>query len=67
MQVARIRYKLKSGLGAKFVQLGRALQLEFYFTKQDILTYYLNHAPFGGPWKGLRQPVGVTSATLHPD
>lgn len=53
MQVARIRYKLKSGLGAKFVQLGRALQLEFYFTKQDILTYYLNHAPFGGPLEGV--------------
>ncbi len=57
MQVARLRYPEYSGghkgLLGKFSQLARALQLEWYFSKQDILNYYLNHAPFGGTIEGV--------------
>lgn len=57
MQVARLRYPEYSGghkgLLGKVLQLVRALQLEWYFSKQDILNYYLNHAPFGGTIEGV--------------
>lgn len=57
MQVARLRYPEYSGghkgLLGKVFQLVRALQLEWHFSKQDILNYYLNHAPFGGTIEGV--------------
>lgn len=57
MQVARLRYPEYSGghkgLSGKVLQLARALQLEWYFSKHDILNYYLNHAPFGGTIEGV--------------
>lgn len=57
MQVARLRYPEYSGghkgLLGKFSQLARALQLEWYYSKEDILNYYLNHAPFGGTLEGV--------------
>ncbi|WP_051302927.1 penicillin-binding protein 1C [Psychromonas aquimarina] len=57
MQVVRLRYPQHTGgnkgLLGKFLQIGRALQLEWHFSKQDILKYYLNHAPFGGTIEGV--------------
>lgn len=53
MQVARIRYPGHRGWWGKLVQIVRALQLEAHHTKAEILTYYLNHAPFGGPLEGV--------------
>ena len=53
MQVARIRYPEPSGFKAKFKQMFRALQLEWRYSKDDILEYYVNHAPFGGTVKGV--------------
>ena len=57
MQVARLRYPASAGgqhgLSGKLVQLMRAVQLEWHFSKQDILHYYLNHAPFGGTIEGV--------------
>ncbi|WP_419812495.1 penicillin-binding protein 1C [Bacterioplanoides sp.] len=57
MQVARLRYPQSAGgqhgLGGKFIQLLRALQLEWHFSKKEILHYYLNHAPFGGTIEGV--------------
>lgn len=57
MQVARLRYPESSGghkgLLGKVSQLVRALQLEWYYSKQEILNYYLNHAPFGGTLEGV--------------
>lgn len=57
MQVARLRYPEHSGghkgLIGKLSQLARALQLEWHFSKTDILNYYLNHAPFGGTIEGV--------------
>jgi penicillin-binding protein 1C len=54
MQVARIiePQQQRSALG-KFRQVLRALQLELHYSKRDILTIYLNHAPFGGTIEGV--------------
>lgn len=68
MQVARIRYGLESSVTGKILQIIRALQLELHFSKKDILTYYLNHAPFGGPLEGVeaasRSYFGYSSSNL---
>lgn len=68
MQVVRIRYRLKSGLRQKLVQIVRALQLELHFSKSEILNYYLNHAPFGGVLEGVeaasRSYFGYSAAHL---
>ena len=53
MQVARILEPgPRTGLG-KARQMLRALQLEWHFSKREILALYLNHAPFGGTIEGV--------------
>ena len=53
MQVARIlEPQRRSGLG-KTRQILRALQLEWHFSKREILLMYLNQAPFGGTIEGV--------------
>lgn len=54
MQVARLRYRLytRSLLG-KFGQMLRALQLEWHYSKDEILAAYLNLAPYGGNIEGV--------------
>lgn len=68
MQVARLRYGQTPGLGGKLVQMWRALQLEWHYSKTDILDYYLNHAPFGGAIEGVeaasRSYFGHSAALL---
>jgi len=54
MQVARLRCPIPRTVGGKFLQMASALQLEWHYTKQEILTYYLNHAPFGGTFEGVQ-------------
>ncbi|QUX93925.1 penicillin-binding protein 1C [Marinomonas sp. CT5] len=54
MQVARIRYPEPRTVWGKLKEIVRALQLEWHFSKADILTYYLNHAPFGGTYEGIQ-------------
>lgn len=54
MQVARILHPHFRTLPGKAEQMFRALQLEYRFTKSEILTLYLNHAPFGGPIEGVQ-------------
>lgn len=54
MQVARLRYPEPRTLWGKAKEMVRALQLELHFSKQEILTYYLNHAPFGGTVEGVQ-------------
>ncbi|MFP4349581.1 MAG: penicillin-binding protein 1C [Desulfococcaceae bacterium] len=54
MQVARILHPHSRTLPGKAEQMFRALQLEFRFTKAEILTLYLNYAPFGGPIEGVQ-------------
>jgi penicillin-binding protein 1C len=53
MQVARILEPVPRTPGGKLRQIGRALQLEWRLSKDDILTIYLNHAPMGGIVEGV--------------
>ncbi len=54
MQVARILKPHDKTVGGKLGQMFRALQLEWHFSKEEILTFYLNYAPFGGPIEGVQ-------------
>ncbi len=54
MQVARILKPHKKSLSGKLAQMFRALQLEWHYSKEEILTFYLNYAPFGGPIEGVQ-------------
>ena len=55
MQVARL---LEPGrprtVPTKFIQMVRAVQLELRYSKDDILSFYLTLAPFGGNLEGVR-------------
>ncbi|NIF21004.1 peptidoglycan glycosyltransferase PbpC [Candidatus Pantoea multigeneris] len=53
MQVARLIDPQPRTLQGKAVQAWRALQLEWHLSKRDILTLYLNRAPFGGTVEGV--------------
>ncbi|MGH8173481.1 MAG: penicillin-binding protein 1C, partial [Rhodanobacteraceae bacterium] len=53
MQVARILDGTPHSAGGKVRQMLRALQLEAHLSKPEILTLYLNHAPFGGTIEGI--------------
>jgi len=53
MQVARLIDPHPRSITGKFQQMWRALQLEWYFSKQEILTMYLNLAPYGGNIEGI--------------
>ncbi len=54
MQVARLLEPHPKTLKGKLWQVFRALQLEYYYSKQQILTLYLNLAPFGGIVEGVQ-------------
>src|SRR6185295_19481209 len=55
MQVARLLEPgHKRGIGTKFLQMVRALQLEIRYSKDEILAMYLTLAPFGGNVEGVR-------------
>ncbi|WMS85972.1 penicillin-binding protein 1C [Pleionea litopenaei] len=53
MQVARLLDPHEKTLAGKAKQMFRALQLEWHFSKDEILNLYLNHAPFGGTLEGV--------------
>lgn len=54
MQVARLRYNLTtSSLSGKLEQMFCALQLEYHYSKQDILEAYFNLTPYGGNVEGI--------------
>ncbi len=54
MQVARLLDPHQRTLAGKLKQMFRALQLEWYLSKSEILTLYLNLAPFGGTLTGVQ-------------
>jgi penicillin-binding protein 1C len=54
MQVARIIDPHSRTLHGKIKQILRALQLEAHLSKREILTLYLNYAPFGGSIQGVQ-------------
>ncbi len=53
MQVARVLEPMPRSLAGKLFQVIRALQLEWRFSKDEILTLYLNYAPMGGVLEGV--------------
>jgi penicillin-binding protein 1C len=54
MQVARLIEPRPRTVGAKLIQMLRALQLEMRFSKDEILELYLTLAPYGGNLEGVR-------------
>jgi penicillin-binding protein 1C len=59
MQLARLLWQLNTRTpGGKLRQVARAIQLELFYSKQDILEAYLNDAPYG------RNVEGVGAASL---
>jgi penicillin-binding protein 1C len=68
MQVARTLEPVPRSLSGKLRQMARAVQLELRFSKRDILTLYLNHAPMGGIVEGVemasRSYLGKSAAEL---
>jgi len=53
MQLARLTEPRTRNLGAKLSQSWRALQYEALYSKDEILTMYLNLAPYGGNVEGV--------------
>lgn len=72
MQVIRLMRKGKSRtISEKIVEMYLAFRLEMMYTKKEILSLYLSHAPFGGNVVGLEaaswryfgcEPAGLTWA-----
>ncbi|WP_390592096.1 penicillin-binding protein 1C [Simiduia litorea] len=54
MQVARLLHPHSRTLMGKLQQVFRTLQLEWHLSKTEILTLYLNIAPFGGTIEGVQ-------------
>jgi penicillin-binding protein 1C len=54
MQVARLIDPHTRSIPGKCKQVFRALQLEWHWGKDRILTHYINHAPFGGTIEGVQ-------------
>ena len=53
MQVARMMHNKPRTLRQKIIEMFQAFQLEFYYSKDEILTFYLNNAPYGGNVEGF--------------
>lgn len=54
MQVVRFIEPQPRSFAGKICQIFRALQLEIRNSKNNILTFYINHAPFGGTLEGVQ-------------
>ncbi len=54
MQVARLLEPKERTYGNKLVEVFRALQLEWHYSKEEILQLYLNLVPYGGNVEGVK-------------
>jgi penicillin-binding protein 1C len=54
MQVARLIEPIPRSPLGKLRQMLRAVQLEWHLSKREILTLYLDYAPFGGTLQGVQ-------------
>lgn len=54
MQVARALEPRKRNIGSKLVEMFRAFQLEWKYSKDEILQLYLNLVPYGGNIEGVK-------------
>ncbi len=70
MQVARLERPARRNLAAKLREAARACWLEARLSKEQILSQYLNRAPFGGPLVGVvaasRELLGARPERLAP-
>ncbi len=71
MQTVRLFEPRQRSLLGKLIEMARALQLEWHFSKDEILQMYLTLAPFGGNLEGARaaslayfnkEPIRLTAA-----
>jgi penicillin-binding protein 1C len=53
MQVAKLLHPRRRTIGSKIIEIFRATQLEWTYSKKEILRLYLNLAPYGGNIEGL--------------
>ncbi|MEA1952976.1 MAG: penicillin-binding protein 1C [Campylobacterota bacterium] len=53
MQLARMMHHKPRTIKNKLIELFMALQLEYAYSKEEILTLYLNNAPYGGNVEGF--------------
>jgi len=54
MQAARLLEPRKRTFGNKIIEAARALQLEWRFSKREVMAIYLTLAPMGGNLEGVR-------------
>ncbi len=54
MQTVRLLEPRNRTYASKFIELFRAVQLEFHYSKDEILQLYLNLLPYGGNIEGLK-------------
>lgn len=53
MQIARMTEPKPRTIKSKIVEIFRAFQLEFHFSKGELLEIYFNNAPYGGNIEGI--------------
>ena len=53
MQVARMMHHQPRTLSQKLIEMFNAFQLELNYSKEEILRFYLNNAPYGGNVEGF--------------
>ena len=64
MQLARSLWRLNTRTPAgKLEQVARAVQLELFYSKRQILEAYLNDAPYGRNVEGARAPRASSIST----
>ncbi|MBK6889490.1 MAG: penicillin-binding protein 1C [Sphingobacteriales bacterium] len=54
MQAARMLQPKQRTVGNKMIEMFRALQLEWHYSKQEILQIYLSLVPYGGNIEGVK-------------
>ena len=54
MQVARMMEPKKRSYSNKIIEIFRAFELEYHFSKDEILKFYFNLAPYGGNIEGAK-------------
>ncbi|MGM0501791.1 MAG: penicillin-binding protein 1C [Bacillota bacterium] len=59
MQVARLAEEKERTMFNKLIEMGQALRLETQYSKEELLRFYLTHAPYGG------NIVGYKAASLR--
>ena len=68
MQVARIVYHIDSStVSGKIKQMLRALQIEMFYSKNEILEAYFNVAPYGGNIEGVGAAAQIYFNTAPKD